>query len=356
MSAGTDHHSTARPPGPVPAPLGSLLAPVYEQIIASRNRRFDRGVDVRRFDRPVISIGNLSVGGTGKTPTVRKIVRWLIADGLLPAIAMRGYKAAPGKPGDEAVEYERTLDPWPTGTRVPIVAQPNRVLGLERLLTTPTGRRVNRIVLDDGFQHRRIARDLDIVLIDATRDPWNDRLLPAGWLREPVSSLARAHAAVITHAEAVEPGAVERLMERIASVAPSAVVAAARHEWTELRVHQPSGDRVEEPAWLRSRRPLAVCGIANPGPFIRTVEQCCGGTLAGRVVLPDHDEYGPSTVERLLREIARLSADVVVTTEKDWAKLSEVAPDRWPVPVVCPRLDIVFERGEDQLRGAIAAL
>src|ERR1051326_7138417 len=162
---------TTRPP--VPGILGRAMSLVYSAAIARINRRYDRGRGVIRFDRPVISVGNLSVGGTGKTPMVAHILRTLLASHASPCVAMRGYRSRRGE-SDEAQEDRRAFPP------APIVPPPARTPGLIPLfsqqheLDEPAS---THIILDDGFQHRRIARDVDIVLIDATADPFTDRLL-----------------------------------------------------------------------------------------------------------------------------------------------------------------------------------
>src|SRR4051794_5329108 len=153
--------------GPVAGPVGAALAAVYSWEIGRRNRRYDAGRGVVRFDRPVISVGNLSVGGTGKTPMVAHIVGVLLQAGHTPAIAMRGYgsKASGGR-SDEAEEYRRKFP------GVPVLARPDRTLALieqfAREHDDAGGRQSDVVVLDDGFQHRKIARDLDIVLVDAS--------------------------------------------------------------------------------------------------------------------------------------------------------------------------------------------
>ena len=194
------HPPTSAPldnPPLVPGRPGRALALAYGCIIDRRNARYDARQGVVTLDRPVVSVGNLSVGGTGKTPMVAALARALLDGGRNPCIAMRGYASNRRSDGlsDEAAEYQRELP------GVPIVARADRLLGLIHLFAAEEGERVDTVLLDDGFQHRRIARQVDIVLLDASRNPFTDRLLPAGWLREPVGSLARATHVVITHAE-----------------------------------------------------------------------------------------------------------------------------------------------------------
>ncbi len=349
--------------GPLRQPLAAPLAFAYGRAIAQRNRAFDAGKRVITFDRPVISVGNLSVGGTGKTPMVIAIVRALREAGREPCIAMRGYRAAKtGGKSDEAAVYTAELP------ETPVVAQANRVDGLIALFATERGRRVDCIVLDDGFQHRRIARQMDIVLIDAMCDVFADRLLPAGWLREPVASLSRAHAVVVTHAENVSAGEVKRMASRVREIAPRALVGVARHEWTGLR----SGDAAigaerpatQEPAaerqatrdrpvsWLHGRRVVAVCAIGNPRAFIAGIERA-GARIAASVVRPDHDAFAPGVVSRIIDAARREAAGAIVCTEKDWTKLRRVEAQRWPCEVVRPRLEMTFAEGWEVLRGRV---
>jgi tetraacyldisaccharide 4'-kinase len=333
--------------GPLPrwlAPVARLGETLYRVEINRRNRRFDRGAGVTRLDRPVISVGNLSIGGTGKTPMVARLAGALAQRGHRPCIAMRGYTLGGrhGPASDESRLYAGLLP------GVPVVTQPDRAAGLRALFASEHGRDVDCVVLDDGFQHRRLARDLDIVLLDASRDTFVDRLLPAGWLREPVSSLARAGAIVVTHAELVAPGAVERLLELVRGIAPRAAQAVARHEWADLA--QATGD-VEQRApldWLNGKTVVVVCAIGNPSAFLARAAACPGIVIADRCVLPDHDPYGPRTVNRIVDLARRHGAGAILTTEKDWCKLRS-ARARWPCEVVRPRLEMTFDRGWDAL-------
>lgn len=337
--------------GPVPGwlgPIGGLVGRLGERAylmeLGRRNRRFDRGAGVVTIDRPVISVGNLSVGGTGKTPAVAAIVRWLVEAGHRPAIAMRGYRAGGGE-SDEAREYAADL------AGVPVVAQADRLGGLFRLFATEEGRAVDVVVLDDGFQHRKIARRLDVVLIDSTRDPFADRCLPAGWLREPVGNLRRAGAVVLTRADAVGDAEVARIADGVEAETGARPVALASHRWDGLTVADGGAERAEGVGWLRGKRVLAVCAIGNPGAFVAACEGAVGGSLAGAVVLRDHDPYSEATARRVVREAE--GCDAVVTTGKDWAKLGRVETGAWPCAVARPVLRMDFGDGEAGLRGMV---
>ena len=317
---------------PVPGILGRAAAAIYAREIGRRNRSFDRGRGVTRLDIPVISVGNLSVGGTGKTPMVVSIVEMIGELGGRACIAMRGYKATDGV-SDEAEEFRSRLD-------VPVVAQSDRIAGIGELRARE---QVDVVVLDDGFQHRRLARDLDIVLIDATRSPLDDRLLPAGYLREPMASLRRAHVVVITHAESAPVDAIEA---RVREVAPEVLICEARHTWAGVL----EGDQSHVLSRLNGERAVVVCAIGNPEPFIRQAERACE-QIVERIVLPDHDPYEAKQVARIVQAAERMGATSILTTEKDWMKLRR---ETWRVPVLRPALEMVIERGRAELRAMVA--
>lgn len=326
---------------PVPFPIGLLVEPVYRAVLAHRNRGFDSGRGVTWLGVPVISIGNLSVGGTGKSPMVASIVRWLLHAERSPCIAMRGYARRPGAASDEESEYRSLF------ANVPIVARPDRAEGIRPLIEQRT---IDCVVLDDGFQHRGIARDADIVLLDCTRDPFADRCLPAGWLREPVESLRRASAIVLTHCEAVDAAARDALAESVRRVTGRVPLAHARHAWDGLRV----GEGRQEVAWLRGRGVVAACAIGNPGPFLNAI-RAAEATIASTEVRRDHHDWSQADAARLLASARSTGASAVVTTEKDWVKLRHHASTLGAMPVARPVLSMRFDHGADSLRDLVLA-
>ena len=337
--------------GPVPGPLGALAARIYAMAIARRNRAFDAGRGVEALPLPVISVGNLSVGGTGKTPMVAHLCRLFLERGRRPCIAMRGYNPGRRSGGversDEADVYRREF-----GDAVDIVARPDRAAGIRTLLDS-AGPRPTVIVLDDGFQHRRIRRDLDIVLIDASRDPFADRLLPAGWLREPTGSLRRASCIVLTHTELATTEALAALRLQIAAAHGREPLAATRHLWTALL---DSADRTLPLDWLLGRRIVGVCAIGNPRGFADALRATLGSTPPAELfTLPDHDPYAPATVRRIVDAAARCSAGAIVITDKDWSKLRRLPASTWPCPVVRPVLSLSFLSGRHELEQAVLA-
>ena len=345
------HPHLASGHGPMGSGLGGLiarlLAPLYAKVIARKNAAFDAGRGVVELDRPVISVGNLSVGGTGKTPMVLHLVDALRRAEHFPVVAMRGYARggrSAGANSDEASAYRRAFPD------LPIVARPDRTQGLIELFSTEQGVRVDCVVLDDGFQHRQIARQFNIVLIDASRSPFDDVLLPAGWLREPAASLARADAVVVTHAELATPAMLRRLDSDVAAITGARPLAMCRHEWADLSVFDAGSKPAAPVNLLEGRRVLAACAIGNPGAFIASCDRAVGPR--GHVqtfIRPDHDAFAPATVRSLIATAKDSNAEFIVVTDKDWSKLMHAPADDWPCPVVRPRLELRFERGEEEL-------
>lgn len=290
---------------------------------------------------PVISVGNLSVGGTGKTPVVMWLIERLIERSRRPMVAMRGYRQSASTESDEALEYRRRFH-----GRVVVRAQPDRAAAIAEELARGTA---DCVVLDDGFQHRRVARDVDIVLLDATRDPFSDRCLPAGWLREPVEALARAHAIVLTRVDRAEPAQINALHTRAAEEAPHAIVARAAHRWAALRVSERGAEREEPTRWLHGRRCVAACGVGHPAAFLA---QCraTGAEIAAELVRPDHDPWSPGAQRALVALCRREHCGVVLTTQKDAVKLASPLPaSGGGIAVVVPTLEIEFTTGGAEL-------
>lgn len=324
---------------PIPWPLGAMGEPIYAAMMRARNRAFDAGRGVTRLSVPVISVGNLSVGGTGKTPMVMTILQWLKDHGRRPCVAMRGYARAGEQASDEEAQYRAAF------AGVTIVARPDRLAGLAPVLAKGEA---DCVVLDDGFQHRAIARALDIVLVDATRDPFGDRCLPAGWLREPVDSLARASAVVLTHAERAEASTLARLSDKVQRAHGQAPIAHAAHVWRGLR----RGDEELAPSWLSSARVAAACGIGNPGPFIAALESH-GADVTLRDIRPDHHAWSGADVRLLERAASQAAARAIIVTEKDWVKIRPWLAPGEQAMWVRPVLALEFPMGGEELRRAV---
>ncbi len=317
------------------------IARLYGAAVSARNRRFDRGRRVVDVGVPVVSIGNVTAGGTGKTPCVQWVVRTLQSAGHVPAIAMRGYGAARGQVSDEAAEHMRLLP------GVPVLAQPDRCAAIRRHVQTHPDCDV--VVLDDGFQHRFVTRQADVVLVDAREPMSKQRLLPAGRLREPWTSLQRATAVVMTHAEAVN----DALASEVESAAGSPPLAWCRHVWTSI-VRVDSEGMTELP--VSTLGGCAVVTRFGVGSATGVREQAldAGATIVADVPARDHAAVKRAEMGRL--EQASTAADALLVTGKDWASLSPLVDwDRLQVPVLIPRLEIEFVAGESQFKRHILA-
>lgn len=322
--------------GPLPRVMAPLTAPaswLYRAGVAWRNRRFDRTTPWRG-SIPVIAVGNVSVGGTGKSPVVRWVVRQLRDAGCRPGIVLRGYRRAEGDVGDEAREHGRLLGD------VPIVVDPDRRTGIEALVRGGA----DCAVLDDAFQHRRVARDLDVVLVDARRG-LDDRLLPHGWQREPARALARADLVVVTHGDSLKP----ELAGIVEAAHGSSPIAVTRHAWVNL---QASNGDVLDTAWLDGKRVVVSAGIGQPAVVVDQARAL--GADVSVVPAADHQAYDKARVATLRERTA--GADALLVTLKDWVKLEPaITPAPLGCPVVWPELAIEFISGEEPLRDRIVA-
>lgn len=305
----------------------AVAEPFYSLAAAARNALYSRGVlRSRRASRAVISVGNITTGGTGKTPVVRWLATKLIESGLAPAILTRGYRG-----GDEA----RLLAEQLPATIVEVDA--DRTRGAARVIEHHP--HVNAFVLDDGFQHRRLHRDFDLVLIDASNPFGFDHVLPRGLLREPLAGLSRAHALLITRMDRGDTNAIESVLRRYNSTAP---IYQCRH--VHLGIRDAAGATLPM-SHLNGRTILSVCAIGNPQAFEQQLYE------AGARVEPhrysDHHRYEPRDLQRLSDRAATAGAEAIVTTEKDWTKLAELvalAP-RLP-PIYRVELGIEFASGD----------
>jgi tetraacyldisaccharide 4'-kinase len=214
-------------------------------------------------------------------------------------------------------------------------------------------------VLDDGFQHRQIARDLDVVLIDASpeRSVFADRCLPAGWLREPVENLRRASIVVLTHAELATAEELARLKAEVQEWT-DAPIAVTRHMWTGLKERVNGEDRMLPLEALLEQTVLGCCAIGHPEAFGRALRLVVHGPqgkggLVAVVALRDHDPFRPATVRAIQLKAREGVAAYIVVTDKDWSKLRRVPEKYWPCPVVRPELAVVFDEGREVFDGRV---
>jgi tetraacyldisaccharide 4'-kinase len=318
-----------------------ILSAVFQAGVALRHEAYRRGwLRTRRLSLPVVSVGNLSVGGTGKTPLVIFMARTLIAGGHRPCILTRGYARRGGKglivlePGPDRIADPREVGDEPAVLAralpdVPIIVCRNRfragIVGGKRFQPTV-------YLLDDGFQHLALDRDLDVVLLDVTRPPSDYALLPAGRLREPFSALQRAHWVILTRTEL---GDASVLQGQVESVNPNARIFRASTKFAGL-VDARTG--LPEPHWgLLQKKVWAFCGIGNPSAFFDDLRSW-GFWVVQESVFPDHHVYDNSDlmpISLLLSLAPRFSqlrkpiAEAFLTTEKDLMNL----PPGWKAPL-----------------------
>ncbi|MEK6676535.1 MAG: tetraacyldisaccharide 4'-kinase [Planctomycetota bacterium] len=311
----------------------AMLEPFYAAAVSVRNRKYDRQGPSVRVPIPVISIGNLTVGGTGKTPFVIKLARDIEVRGLDVAVISRGYKAQAGQRNDE----HRMIAQACPGVLCMSDSDRGRAA---QAAWKRHGAKV--ILLDDGFQHRTLHRDLDIVLIDATCPFGFDRLLPRGLLREPVQSLRRAHMIVVTRSDQVSTRVLSELGEKLRSLAPNADHLQAVHRLTA--VNNLKGAPLQDS--LDGARVVAFSGIANPESFLTTLRILGAEVVASRF-FPDHHPYSPRDFHELFSANRWPIHDRLVTTEKDAIKLDGLSSDQKErIFVIKIAIDFLAEGGK----------
>ena len=330
---------TGRQTGFAPVFIRVVLAPLswlYSVAVRVRNALYSSGfLKVKRLPCPVISVGNIVAGGTGKTPTATWIARHLQAEGYRVAVLLHGYRrqnrtattvvsdgdrihGSIEESGDEAMMIARTVPGC-----IVIVGKDRYAAGCAatRMMGVSTG----ILILDDGFQHRRLKRDLDIVTVDSTQPFGTGTLLPAGTLREPRSALKRADMVLLTRTnlqsaptfEPIKPSPPKSAA--LGGIVDEDKIYESRHCPTtlyELKSRQPAPlDR------LRRQRVLAVCGIGAPDAFAETLRQC-GAKQVTLLAFPDHHRYRPEDYRQIRTQADVIAADLIVTTEKDAQRMT----------------------------------
>ena len=288
--------------------MRDLLIPaevLYRSAVAARSKLYDWGVfRARKFSVPVISVGNLTVGGTGKTPVAAWLAGQLIQRGMKPAIVLRGYG------GDETIVHER-LNPG-----APVVAAADRVRGIREAVN----KGANVVVLDDAFQHRRARRDADIVLINA--DAWRGKphMLPAGPWREPLRAARRATLVVITR-KIAERSTVDDVRRALSNAAPQVPLVTVYIAPSELR-STATGQSLPLQA-IDGSDLTAIAAIAHPDSFFKQLTEL--GAVVRPFSFPDHHAFTRHEAQSLAA--AASNSDFVVCTLKDAVKLEAL----WPV-------------------------
>jgi tetraacyldisaccharide 4'-kinase len=329
----------------------AIAALFYRVIIALRNLLYTKGwLKIHHAKAVVISVGNITTGGTGKTPLVIRLCKLIISDSKIHisdsqcAILTRGYKMSQDlRPkaqdyGDEPAVLAESC------RKVKVLVNPDRVAGADEAIKQ-FGAKV--LIMDDGFQHRRLARDLDIVTIDSTLPFGFGRMLPAGLLREPVVALKRADAVVITRCDQITEAELSQLEHELHKINPEIVAARSVHSPVCAKSIDNKEIGLEE---LKSKKIFAFCGIGNPDAFLRTVRGL-GSKIVGSKVFNDHYHYTDNCLAGICEEAERLKADLMLTTQKDWfsSPLCKAVKANGDVNFAYLAIELTFINGEDKI-------
>lgn len=322
------------------------LSPFYAAAVRARNRAYDLGLKrVHRAAVPVLSVGNLTTGGTGKTPFVAWLTQWFRERRVKVALLSRGYCSLSPAGNDEKLLLDRLCPD------VPHFQDPDRVAAAERACRECDP---DLLILDDGFQHRRLARDLNIVLIDAL-NPWGyGHCLPRGLLREPVTALRRAEIVVLTRADQVSADNKQAILERVQTISPALPCVEAA--FTPRRLVNADG-KTHEFAALDGTPVGAVCGIGNPDGFRRTLAECGVQDADCRFfrAFPDHHHYDGGALNAVTRLIRENDPALLLTTQKDLVKLDRTELADVPLWAVEIGMRLLGERSELEDRLQVVA-
>jgi tetraacyldisaccharide 4'-kinase len=287
------------------------LSGLYWLGTTARNALYDAGLLAQaRVGAPVVSVGNLTVGGTGKTPMVVLLANRAVREGRKVAVVARGYGAvadAHGNTDEVALIAARC-----PGARV--VVGPDKTASARRAVEQGA----DFVIVDDGLQHRRLHRDAEVVMVDARAPFGNGSVLPGGPLREPPGGLARASVIVLTHGETLEAGQRQTVLTQVRAFRLPVPVVWAEHVATGVR--PVTGGALAPAESLAGRDLFLFCGIASPEGFRQTVETL-GGRVSGVLAFPDHHDFTATDMARV-RAAAR--AACLLCTEKDALKVARI--------------------------------
>ena len=328
--------------------LLGVAAGGYSIAVRARNFLYSAGwLKAHRADAAVISIGNITAGGTGKTPLVIWLCKQIISDSKFQipnsqcAILTRGYKSRAQETEDYRDEPAILIESCP---EVKVIVNPDRVAGAAEAVSKFGA---NTLIMDDGFQHRRLVRDLDIVTIDATRPFGYGKMLPAGLLREPVASLKRVDAIVITRCDQITETELSQIEKKLGAINPNMIIARSIHAPVCLKSMDNKEISLEQ---LKDKKIFAFCGIGNPDAFLNTIKTI-GSEVVGSKVYNDHHHYTNDCLADIYEQAGGLKADLILTTQKDWTKI--ISDFESLLPFAYIGIEIKFLAGEDKLRGLI---
>ena len=325
-------------------PLLILISWLYGLIIWIRNSFFNIGFFISEsFDTPIISVGNITTGGTGKTPMVIYLAKLLDRSGRKPGIVSRGYgRNSRGlimvhdgnslltdvdRAGDEPYLMGKELN------TIPIIVSENRIVGIRKLLDNSS---VDIIILDDAFQHRKVKRNIDVVMISAYDKLGEYHLLPWGKLREPLSSLKRAQCVIYTKTKQLQNLPLHNILNPYLKNYPTvSIIEPVLMKMDETGYHKVVP--IDEPVF-------AFCGIGNPNSFIQAVKEV-GLKIVGKRIFQDHQKYKHQVLQDLSARIKDSNCGAVVTTEKDMVKIPEIFLKKFIFYVI--KINLIFENDSE---------
>lgn len=339
-----------------------IFSLIYGLLVNIKLAGYKYGIfQKQKLDCFVISLGNVTVGGTGKTPTAQRLARDIRDMGYRVVILNRGYRAkwhgevgivSDGKrlhmdaaeAGDEAYMLAKHLP------EVPVL------IGAER---AKTGRYAMEhfgaevAILDDGYQHWQLERDLDILLVDAVNVFGNGYILPRGTLREPISHISRADISLMTKVDQAAAGSCDYIRETVHRYNPEARIVESIHQprcfipLTEWYVNIAS--QGIDIAQMRGKRIMAVSAIGNPASFEQTLSDL-GAVIIESLRYPDHHDYAMSEMTDIFQQAENAGAEAIVITEKDAVKIpADVAREKWSIPIYVICVEVNFQKGSEGL-------
>jgi tetraacyldisaccharide 4'-kinase len=329
--------------GTFPSLVLLLLSPpsyLYHALLRFRELLYRYGM-LRsvKLPVPVISVGNITVGGTGKTPFLEFLAKFLLDRGKKVAILSRGYagiKVGGNRVNDEYLELSKRLP------SVPVLLGKDRLSSAREALKNYNP---DCLLLDDGFQHWKLARNLDVVVIDGMQPFGNGGLVPAGILREPLSSLKRASLIILSRTDLCRPQEIQTTKKHLDEINSHIPVLEAVHH--PLHLEDATGRCLETP-WLRGKRLYAFCGIGNPKSFEKTL-RLLGADIVRFKDFPDHHHYGRNELAAIDSEASKLGVDAIVTTQKDFVKINATPNQAWGKPILSLRVEMRITSGLDVL-------
>ncbi len=313
----------------------------YRTAVAIRNFFYDVSIrKAHKAEAVVISVGNITTGGTGKTPLVAWICNYLAEKNVPVAILTRGYKMTNSDFADEPAMLAKAA------ANAKVIINPDRVAGAKKAVEQLG---IKTIVMDDGFQHRRLHRNVDIVAIDATEPFGYGKVLPAGLLREPLKAMKRATAVVITRYNQSQPENIEQIQNVLEKFAPKIPVAKAMHKPVKMKM---TGNKEISFAELADKKIFAFCAIGNPEAFFQTLTEL-SLNIVGTKVYNDHHRYSQADINDIYEQAKYCRAEVIVTTQKDWTKTTLLSIEKFDAPFAYLVVELEFIEGKEKIIGLI---